>query len=71
VNHRAIAQVLAGSGSYDSLDEPEQAVVREEWAERATTMRRALRYEAELVAAGESYSELDERGSLVVRPGLD
>lgn len=68
VNHRAITQVLAGTGSYDSLGEPEQAIVREEWAERATTLRGALSYEAEFTAAGEAYSELDENGSLVIRP---
>ena len=68
VNHRAITQVLAGTGSYDSLGEPEQAIVREEWAERATTLRSALSYEAEFTAAGESYSELDDEGNVVVHP---
>lgn len=68
VNHRAIAQVLAGVGSYDSLDEHEQAIVREEWAGRVTALRSALNYEAEFAAAGESYSEADENGDLVVHP---
>lgn len=68
VNHRAIAQVLAGVGSYDSLDEHEQAIVREEWAGRAAALRSALNYEAEFTAAGESYSEADENGDLVVHP---
>lgn len=71
VNHRAITQVLSGSGSYDSLGEPEQAIVREEWAERATNLRGALNYEASFEAAGASYSELDENGSLVVHPARD
>lgn len=39
VNHRAIAQVLAGDGSYDLLGEREQAVVRSTWAERTTALR--------------------------------
>ncbi|MFI7481761.1 hypothetical protein ACH9EU_05015 [Kocuria sp. M1R5S2] len=68
VNHRAIAQVLAGAGSYDSLDEHEQAIVREEWAGRSAALRSALNYAAEFAAAGESYSEADENGDLVVHP---
>lgn len=68
VNHRAVTQVLAGARSYDSLGEPEQAIVREEWADRAEVLRGALNYESELSAAGESYSELDANGNLVIRP---
>jgi hypothetical protein len=68
VNHRAIAQVLAGGGSYDLLGEREQAVVRGAWAERATTLREGLNYEAEFTAAGESYSEADEDGNVIVHP---
>ena len=67
VNHREIAQVLGGTGSYDALSEQEQAIVREEWAERATALRGELDYAARLTAAGESYSELDENGDVVVR----
>lgn len=68
VNHRAIAKVLAGTGSYDSLGEQEQAIVREEWVDRVTVLREGLDYEAEFSAAGESYSEIDEDGNLVVHP---
>ena len=67
VNHRAIATVLAGTGSYDELSQQEQAVVREEWAERATALRGELDYAARFAVAGESYSELDENGVLVIR----
>lgn len=68
VNHRAITRVLAGSGSYDSLGEQEQAIVREEWAERIIARREALDYAKQFAAAGESYSEVDEHGNLVVHP---
>jgi hypothetical protein len=68
VNHGAIARVLAGAGSYDSLSEPEQAIVRARWAGRAAARREALDYGAQFDAAGESYSEIDEHGDLVVRP---
>ena len=68
VNHRQVARVLAGTGSYDSLSEQEQAVVREEWAERAVTQRARLDHAAQLSAAGESCSEVDEDGHLVIHP---
>ncbi len=68
VNHRAITRVLAGAGSYDTLGEQEQAIVREEWAARLTALRGELDYEAEFAAGGESYSEVDEDGNLVVYP---
>ena len=68
VNHRAITQVLAGTGSYDELGEREQAIVRQEWAERMTALRQDLDYAADFTAAGESYSELDADGNLVVHP---
>ena len=68
VNHRAITQVLAGTASYDALGEAEQALVRQEWTARVTALRGELNYEAEFAASGESYSELDEAGNLIVRP---
>ncbi len=68
VNHRQVARVLAGTGSYDSLGEPEQAIVREEWADRAEALRSGLDYAAVFVESGESYSEADENGDLIVRP---
>ncbi|WP_417219568.1 TA system antitoxin ParD family protein [Arthrobacter sp.] len=67
LNQRAIARVLAGTGNYDSIDEQEQAIVREEWGNRAMALREGLDYAAGFDAAGESYSELDEDGNVVVR----
>lgn len=68
VNHGAIARVLAGAGFYDSLAEQEQAIVREQWADRMTALRDELDYAARFAAAGESYSEVDEEGNLIVHP---
>lgn len=68
VSHRAIAQVLAGAASYDSIDEREQAVIRQAWAERMTELRGALNYETQFLASGEGYSEADPDGNLVVHP---
>lgn len=68
VNHRQIAEVLSGSGSYDSLTEQEQAIVREGWGDRMSALREELDYAARFIASGESYSELDEDGNLVVHP---
>ncbi|GAA1560966.1 MULTISPECIES: TA system antitoxin ParD family protein [Brevibacterium] len=66
VNHRQITQVLAGTSSYDSLAEREQAIVREAWEERTRTLREGLDYATGFDSAGEEYSELDEDGNLVV-----
>ena len=66
VNHRAIMQVLAGTGTYDMLGEHEQAIVRQGWAERMTDLRGELSYAAEFAKTRESYSEIDEDGKLVV-----
>ncbi|HJC28594.1 MAG: ParD-like family protein [Nocardioidaceae bacterium] len=68
VNHRHIARVLAGTGNYDALDEHEQAIVREEWTERMAARRATLDYADRFSGAGESYSELDEDGNLVIHP---
>lgn len=68
VNHEAITRVLIGSGSYDALGEFEQVAVREVWAERMGSLREGLNYETEFTAAGESYSEADEDGNVVIHP---
>lgn len=66
VNHRQIARILAGTGSYDSLSEQEQAIVRGEWADRMVVLKQTLNYAAQFSAAGESYSEIDEDGNVVI-----
>lgn len=68
VNHKQIIKVLAGVGAYDALGEEEQAIVREEWADRARVRRGGLNYAAQFEAAGESYSEADESGNVIVHP---
>lgn len=67
VSHRDIERVLAGEQSYDTLANPEQAVVRTAWDERVDAARKALDLEAEFRAAGESWSEVDDDGALVIR----
>lgn len=68
VNHRGIALVLAGTGTYDALGEHEQAIVREEWGARVKALREELNYEVSFARDGVSYSEVDEDGTLVVHP---
>jgi hypothetical protein len=67
VSHRDIERVLAGDGSYDTLREREQAIVRAEWDTRAAYRRASLNFEDEFTAAGESWAEADDDGNLVVR----
>lgn len=68
VNHRQVARVLAGAGSYDALSEAEQAIVREEWTDRMSHLRARLDYAERFSAASQSYSELDEDGNVVIHP---
>jgi hypothetical protein len=64
---RDIERVLAGDGSYDALAEREQAVVRATWDERIDERVAGLDFAAELEAAGDSWSEADDAGQVVVR----
>lgn len=67
VSHRDIAQVLAGRGSYDTLNGREQAFVRAEWDERAAETRDGLNFAAEFEAAGVTgWVEADSHGDTVV-----
>ncbi len=67
ISSRDIAQVLAGSRSYDSLGAKEQAVVRAEWASRFDTFREALQLADRFAAAGRTWVELDDDGTVVER----
>lgn len=68
IDQRAITRTLTGKMQYDTLNPQEQVIVREVWNERASTALGALNYEAGFVQSGESYSELDEHGNVVVHP---
>lgn len=67
VSHRDIVRVLQGAGSYDDLSEREQAVVRAAWEERFAERRESLDLAAEFTSQGESWSEVDEHGRIVLR----
>lgn len=71
VSQRDVQWVLAGDGSYDDLSEREQAIVRAEWGQRITERREALDFEAEFTESGESWSESDDTGDVVIRPTHD
>jgi len=67
VTHDQVARVLAGTASYDALDETAQAVVRARWDEDVAERTAALDLAAELTAAGDSWVEADAEGNLVAR----
>ena len=57
----------SGETPYDDLDDPRaQATVRAVWAEKMKQWRETLDMEAEFIAKGLPYAELDERGEVVV-----
>lgn len=57
---------------YDDLDDPRaQAIVRASWAEQMKHWRETLDLEAEFIAKGLPYAELDENGEVVVREPAD
>jgi hypothetical protein len=65
-SYRDIAQVLAGSRSYDLLSAKEQAMVRAEWSTRMDTLRKALNLAEEFSAARRTWVELDDDGNVVM-----
>lgn len=67
ISHRDVAEVLAGSRSYDGLSPKEQAVVRAEWSARMDSIRKALNLAEEFTAAGRAWVELDAKGDVVER----
>jgi hypothetical protein len=69
ISQREVAEVLAGSRSYDSLSPKAQAVVRAEWSVRIDERRSALNLAEEFVAQGRSWVELDDSGAVVQNDG--
>ena len=67
VSQRDIERVLAGDGSYDTLGEREQAIVRASWDEQVAARIAALDFETEFADAGETWSEADDAGRLIAR----
>ena len=56
-----------GEAHYDDLDDPRaMAIVRASWAEQVRQWRESLDLEAEFIAKGLPYAELDESGEAVV-----
>ena len=67
ISHKEIAEVLAGSRSYDLLSPKEQAVVRAEWSARMDVIRASLDLAQQFAAAGRTWVELDDDGNVVER----
>ena len=67
IPHREIAAVLNGEAHYDDFEDPRaQAIVRASWAEQFKQWRETLDLEAEFIAKGLPYAELNESGEAVV-----
>lgn len=67
VSQRDIEAVLAGDGSYDALQEREQAIVRGTWDEQIAGRLSSLDLEQTFQAAGVEWVEADDEGNLVAR----
>jgi hypothetical protein len=65
VSHRDIEAVLAGDGSYDALQEREQAIVRGTWDEQVAQRLSSLNLEKKFMAAGVDWVEADDEGNVV------
>ncbi len=68
VSVREIAEVLAGSRSYDDLDPKAQATVRAEWDARIEARRAALNLAEQFTAEGRSWVEPNPDGAIVRHP---
>src|SRR4051794_21564403 len=70
VTHDAIARVLAGQASYDTLGDQGQAFVRVAWNDQIAERTAALDLTDRLHAAGQPWVEADADGNVVARePG--
>ena len=67
ISQKDIAEVLAGSRSYDGLTVREQAIVRAEWSARMDARREALDLAEQFSATGRTWVELDDDGTVVER----
>lgn len=68
VSVREIAEVLAGSRSYDDLDAKAQATVRAEWDARTEARRAELNLAEQFAAEGRSWVEASPDGTVVRHP---
>lgn len=57
--------MLAGNGSYDLLQEREQAIVRAAWDERISAGVASLNFEADFTAAGNTWTQGDSEGRAI------
>jgi hypothetical protein len=67
VSRRDIEAVLAGDGSYDALQEREQAIVRGTWDEDIAKRISSLNLEQKFRAAGVGWVEADDEGNVITR----
>jgi hypothetical protein len=67
VTQRDVEAVLAGDGSYDALQEREQAIVRASWDEQIAERISSLDLAGRFRAAGVAWVEADDEGNLVRR----
>ena len=71
VAQRDVEAVLAGDGSYDALQEREQAIVRATWDEQVAGRLSSLDLEKKFRAADVGWVEADDEGNLVTRGRAD
>ena len=67
VSSRDVARVLARKQPYDSLTDPEQAIVRAAWDERIDQAHADLDLASEFRAAADTWSEADPDGTVAVQ----
>lgn len=62
-----VQAVLAGTASYDSLDDEDQSILRAVWKDRIEEARASLDYAAEFTRAGRDWVEWDDAVGVVRR----
>jgi len=67
ISPKEIAEVLAGTRSYDALDAKSQALVRAEWSTLMDERRSALDLAVSFRESGRTWVELDDQGNVVER----